>query len=113
MMLGMVFMIEGQREYGLAFIERLQRSMSLEQGHAWDLPCIIKGDTGERNSGTDYYQNMMFWAVPATVLGTDIAGLCAPNGFVDVILRAGAAQSARGVNTSTGGSFSIPPGTSA
>jgi uncharacterized protein (DUF608 family) len=109
MMLGMVFMQEGQRDYGMEFLRRLQHNNALVQGHAWDLPCIMRGDTGERNSGTDYYQNMMFWAVPATVLGTDLAGFCAPGGFVDAILRAGARREAGRENRSSTTVYSVPP----
>ena len=107
-MLGMVFMIEGQRDYGLEFLRKLQYSNGLVQGHNWDLPCIIRGDTGERNSGTDYYQNMMLWAVPATVLGFDLAGLCAPGGLVDTIIRAGAGKTTRLANTSSSVVYSVP-----
>ena len=108
MMLGMVFMIEGQPEYGMEFIRKLQYSNALVQGHNWDLPCIIRGDTGERNSGTDYYQNMMCWAVPATVLGVDLAGLCRPGGFVDAIMKAGAAPKAKDGNLTSSVVFSVP-----
>ena len=108
MMLGMVFMIEGQPEYGMEFMRKLQYSNSLVQGHNWDLPCIIRGDTGERNSGTDYYQNMMFWAIPATVLGVDLAGLCQPGGFVDAIMKAGAAPHTKDGNLTSSVVFSVP-----
>jgi len=108
MMLGMVFMLEGQREYGLEFIRKLQYSNGLVQGHNWDLPCIIRGDTGERNSGTDYYQNMMLWAVPASVLGVGLAGLCAPGGYVDAILQAGRGAKPKDANTSSTIVYSVP-----
>jgi uncharacterized protein (DUF608 family) len=108
MMLGMVFMIEGQRDYGMEFLRKLQHNNALVQGHQWDLPCIMRGDTGERNTGTDYYQNMMFWAVPATVLGTDLRGLCAPGGWIDAIMKAGADRRGARANTSTSPAFSVP-----
>jgi uncharacterized protein (DUF608 family) len=108
MMLGMVFMIEGRREYGLEFLQRLQRNNALVQGHPWDLPCIMRGDTGERNTGTDYYQNMMFWAVPATVLGTDLRGLCAPGGWIDAVLKAGAAPARVPDNRTAAPASSVP-----
>ena len=108
MMLGMVFMLEGQRDYGLEFLRKLQYSNALVQGHNWDGPCIIRGDTGERNSGTDYYQNMMLWAIPASVLNTGIAGLCAPGGIVDAIIRAGAAKTSRVENLSSTVVYSVP-----
>jgi uncharacterized protein (DUF608 family) len=108
MMLGMVFMLEGQRDYGLEFLRKLQHNNALVQGHQWDLPCIMRGDTGQRNTGTDYYQNMMFWAVPATVLGTDLAGLCAPGGYVDSIIQAGRAPAVTRSNSSSAAAFSVP-----
>ena len=109
MMLGMVFMIEGQRDYGMEFLRRLQYNNGLVQGHNWDLPVLIRGNTGERTNGTDYYQNMMLWSVPAAIFGTDLAGLCAPGGYIDTILKAGAAIMNESLNVSTTTVFSIPP----
>jgi uncharacterized protein (DUF608 family) len=109
MMLGMVYMIEGQREFGLEFLLKLQQNNALAQGHMWDLPCFMRGDTGTRTNGTDYYQNMMFWAVPATVLGTDLAGLCTAGGFVDSILKAGAPVAAARAGGSSATAYALPP----
>jgi uncharacterized protein (DUF608 family) len=111
MMLGMVYMREGQREYGMDFLRRLMYANSVAQGHQWDLPCIIRGDTGERNSGTDYYQNMMLWSVPATVFDTDLAGLCRPGGYADAILKAGAGPRPRRVNLTSTPVHAVPPET--
>ena len=52
---------------------------------------------------------MMFWAVPATVLGTDVAGLCAPGGFVDSILKAGAPFAAARAGGLSVTAFAVPP----
>lgn len=50
----------------------------------------MAGDTGERVYGTDYSQDMMLWALPAAIAGTDLAGPCRPGGLVDRIIGAGA-----------------------
>jgi hypothetical protein len=60
------------------------------QGHGWDLPNMVRCDTGARHFGTDYFQNMMLWAVPAAIAGQDLTGPCQPGGLVDRVIRAGA-----------------------
>ena len=64
----------------------------LRQRHPWDLPNIVLGDTGERYYGTDYYQTMMLWTLPAAIAGQYIDTHCAPGGFIDRVIRAGAAS---------------------
>ena len=44
---------------------------------------------GERYSGTDYFQNMTLWAVPAAMKGKDLASLCAPGKLIDRVIKAG------------------------
>lgn len=61
----------------------------LRQRHPWDLPNIVRGDTGTRVFGTDYYQHMMLWAVPAALAGQDLRAFCAPDGLVDQVMQAG------------------------
>jgi hypothetical protein len=63
--------------------------MVLVHRHPWDLPNAMYGDTGERQFGTDYYQNMMLWAAPAAYEGTNIIGLAEHGGLVDRIMKAG------------------------
>jgi hypothetical protein len=36
-------------------------------GYTWTQPNIVNGSTGKRVYGSDYYQNMMLWAIPAAV----------------------------------------------
>jgi hypothetical protein len=56
------------------------------------MPNIVRGDTGERVYGTDYYQSMMLWALPPALKGQDIHDACAPGSIVDRVLRAGRQQ---------------------
>lgn len=89
MILGMTYIYAGQREFGNDLLRNTMEQMVLVHRHPWDLPNAMFGDTGERQFGTDYYQNLMLWAAPAAYEGTDIAGLSKPGGLVDRIMKAG------------------------
>jgi uncharacterized protein (DUF608 family) len=91
MILGMTYLYAGDRETGLEIIRRLMYNLVCRQRHPFDQPNMLYGDTGERTFGTDYYQNMMLWALPAALAGTDLRGPCAPGGLVARLLAAGEA----------------------
>jgi hypothetical protein len=88
LMLGMLYMYEGEKEFGLELCHRPWENI-IKRGLPWDQPNIIKGDTGERVYGGDYYQNMMLWAVPVALKGQDLRSFCQPGGLVYKIIRAG------------------------
>jgi hypothetical protein len=54
----------------------------------WDLPVAIDPVDHPR-VGSDYYQNLMLWSLPAALEGTDLASSCRDGGLVDRIIRAG------------------------
>jgi len=87
LMLGMTYMYEGEKEFGLELCRRCWANI-VQNGMAWDQPNIIRGDTGERVYGGDYYQNMMLWTLPAALAGQDLSGPCAPGGLVDRVIQA-------------------------
>ncbi|MGD2156608.1 MAG: GH116 family glycosyl hydrolase, partial [Anaerolineales bacterium] len=89
LVLAMTYIYAGEREFGLELAHRHWETLCLNQRHIWDLPNIVRGDTGVRVFGTDYYQNMMLWALPAALLGQDIRAFCAPEGLVERIMEAG------------------------
>ena len=86
-MLGMHYMYEGEREFGLELCRRCWENI-VHNGLAWDQPNTISGDTGERVYGSDYYQNMMLWTVPAVAAGQYLRTYCAPGGLVDRVIEA-------------------------
>ena len=88
--LAMTYMYSGEREFGLDLARRHWENLVCRQRHPWDTTNIIRGDTGTRVFGTDYYQNMMLWALPAAVMGQDMKTLCGPGGLVDRVWQAGA-----------------------
>jgi non-lysosomal glucosylceramidase len=88
LVLGMLYMYEGEQEFGLELCRRCWANI-VQHGLTWDQPNIIRGDTGERVYGGDYYQNMMLWIVPAACAGQDIQAFSAPSALVDRIIAAG------------------------
>lgn len=55
----------------------------------YNWPNHIRVDTGERTYGSDYYQNMIVWSIPAAMDGHTIAQAAAPGQLFDRIMRAG------------------------
>ena len=89
MVLAMTYIYAGEKDFGIDFCRKLYQTIALEHGHAWDWPNIVSGDDGHRVFGTDYYQNMMLWALPAAIEERDIKSYCAPGNLVDRVIRAG------------------------
>ncbi|MGD2157057.1 MAG: hypothetical protein PVG14_00580 [Anaerolineales bacterium] len=56
-----------------------------------NLICSDKDD-GRATFGSDYYQNMILWVLPAAMQAKNLSTFCEPGGFVDRIIRAGNKQ---------------------
>ncbi len=89
LLLAMNYILNGEREYGLDLARRHWENLVCRQRHAWDMPNMVRGDTGERHIGTDYYQAMMLWALPVVLEGKDLTNACAPGSLVDRVIKAG------------------------
>ncbi len=87
--IAMTYMYYGQREFGLEMLRCFMDNIVRKQGHPWDTPNMVRCDTGERYYGTDYFQNMILWGVPAALEGKNLTAPCRPGGLVDRILKAG------------------------
>jgi uncharacterized protein (DUF608 family) len=87
-MLGMTYMYAGDVDFGLELARRILHGIVCEQGEIWDQPNMIQGNSGELLYGTDYYQNLMLWALPAAMAGEDLGGPCRTGGLVARILAA-------------------------
>ena len=90
MMLGMTYMYDGRNELGLELTRRLMHDIVCRQGSTWYMPNIILGDTGKRGFGTDYYQNMMLWSLPAALEGKSLESVCRSGGLVNRMVKAAA-----------------------
>jgi uncharacterized protein (DUF608 family) len=95
LILGMTYMYQNQREVGLDLCHRAMRNLVISQGKEWDLPNMVNADTGAVRFGTDYYQMMILWAVPAALEGQSVAEFCAPGGLVDRVLAAGREETSK------------------
>ena len=85
-MLAMLYMYDGQQQFGLDLARRTVREI-IERGWYWDVPVVIDGSFGP-SVGRDYYQNMVLWSVPAAMKGEDLRGPCSPGSLVERVLRA-------------------------
>jgi uncharacterized protein (DUF608 family) len=90
LMLAMTYIYNGAPEFGIEIARRVWHNLVCAHGYTWDMPVIMRGDadTGESSDGTDYYQDMMLWSLPAALAGQDLAGPCQPDGLVARVLRA-------------------------
>ena len=90
----MNFMYAGDRKSGLKLARDCLSEMVLQQGMTWDMPNIMIGTAGKKQRvyGTDYYQCMSLWGLPAALTRKDIAGPCKPGGLVQRIIEAGKRQ---------------------
>jgi len=94
LMLAMTYMYHGETQFGLQLARRCWENITCTQRLVWDQPNFFRGelDTGERSFGSDYYQNLMLWSLPAALAGTDLSGPCEPGGLVERVIRAGARE---------------------
>ena len=74
----------------LAHLPPSQPQAEWRTEYTWDFPLVWDIETGRRTYGSDYYQNMMLWSVPAVLAGQDLSGPCKPGGLVDRIVKAAA-----------------------
>jgi len=86
--LGMTYMYEGEYEFGIDLVRKHWENLVCTQRHPWDMPNMVDGKTGKRAFGTDYYQCMMLWAMPAAVETADIKTASREGSLVDRIIKA-------------------------
>lgn len=89
LILAMTYIYNRQQDVGLEIARRLMENLVRLQGHGWDMPNQIRANGGQRQAGTDYYQNMILWALPAALARQDINQFCKPGGLVDRIIQSG------------------------
>jgi len=86
----MSYIYEGERETGLRIAHDALNEMVNVQGMTWDMPNIMVGtkEKKQRVYGTDYYQCLSLWGLPAALAGEDIATTSRQGGLVDRVLKA-------------------------
>jgi uncharacterized protein (DUF608 family) len=98
------FMYAGDREEGLQIARDCLRELVCRQGMTWDMPNILIGttETKQRVYGTDYYQCMSLWGLPAALAGEPVDGPSKPGGLVDRLIEAARGSHKTIDNRSTG-----------
>jgi uncharacterized protein (DUF608 family) len=94
-LLGMTYMLAGDRDFGIDLVRKHWENLFCVQRHPWDYPNMMYGDDGRKLFGTDYYQCMMLWALPAAIEGRDIARFTSKGGLTDRMIRAAAGSDAQ------------------
>ena len=87
-MLAATYIYNGQRTTGLRLAKTSLEAI-VKWGYTWMQPNEVNGQTGQRIYGSDYYQNMMLWALPAALAGNDIRRATAPGSLVQRVIDAG------------------------
>lgn len=87
-MLAATYMYQGEHETGMKLAESCMHGI-VKYGYTWTQPNIVNGSTGKRIYGSDYYQNMILWSLPAAIERKDLAQACAPGSLVDRVITAG------------------------
>lgn len=100
--LGMTYIYSGRKDIGVELVRKHWANLFFAQKHPWDMPNLVRGDTGQRIFGTDYYQAMMLWALPAAMAGTDLHGFCSRGGLIDRVIVA----ACPGTSSQNGAKFS-------
>lgn len=68
----MTLMYEGQKSTGVEVLRRLWHAMTLLHHTPWNQYCVIRSSDGGPVWGSDYYSNMVLWAVPIAMAGDDL-----------------------------------------
>jgi uncharacterized protein (DUF608 family) len=85
----MTMLYVGQQKIGVDVARRIYEAITLRHRMPWDQYCIIAPSDGHPIWGSDYYSNMVVWALPMALAGQDIALFTQTGGLLDRILRAG------------------------
>lgn len=97
LMLAMLYIYYGERKFGLELARKTVYTLIVENRCSWDSAILINAETGQRLYGNDYYQNLIFWALPAVLANQDLTGPCRPEGLAAKVLEAGRDMGQRGL----------------
>ena len=85
------FIYEGDRQGGLKIAHDCLHEIACDQAITWDIPNILIGTKEEKRRvyGTDYYQGMSLWGLPAAIAGQTVKDASDVDSLVDRIIQAG------------------------
>jgi len=79
----------GRRQTGLEIAERIYESIALRHKTPWNQYCLIGAEDGRPVWGSDYYSNLIIWALPMVIKGEDIRAFSSAGSLMDSIFQAG------------------------
>jgi uncharacterized protein (DUF608 family) len=90
----MNYLYEGKPEEGLGIARACLHEMVCEQGMTWDMPNILIGtkEYKARVYGTDYYQCLSLWGLPAAIQGQNIKESASQGMLINRIIEAGKSE---------------------
>jgi uncharacterized protein (DUF608 family) len=68
----MTFIYHGRRDTGLEISRRLYDAVAIKNRSPWNQRCLINGETGMPQWGTDYYSDLVIWALPMALAGESV-----------------------------------------
>lgn len=95
-MLAATYLYQDEHQTGMKLAESCMHGI-VKYGYTWTQPNIVNGSTGKRVYGSDYYQNMILWSLPAAIEQQDLAKACAPGSLVERVIAAGKQAQAGGL----------------
>jgi uncharacterized protein (DUF608 family) len=88
LVLAMTYLYAGHKEFGIELARRHWDTVVRRQRRPWDLPNMVMGQKGLKRSGTEYYQAMMLWALPAALKDQSLRDPLAPGGLIARVIEA-------------------------
>ena len=85
----MTMIYAGRREAGLEVARRIVESIFVRHRTPWNQYCIINAQDGHPIWGSDYYSNMVIWALPMAMEARGLRSYRAGDNLVSRILKAG------------------------
>ena len=85
----MMLMYGGHRQTGMQALQRLWRALAILHRTPWNQYCVIRATDGGPVWGSDYYSNMVLWAVPVAMLTGDIGTFATSDPLIKRILDPG------------------------
>lgn len=76
----MTLIYHDRQETGLKIAGELFNAITLQSGLTYDMPNIIASDTAEVIYGTDYFQMLILWMLPAALERQTLDEFCSPQG---------------------------------
>lgn len=69
----MTLIYGGRRTTGVEVLRRMWQAMTIRHRTPWNQFCVIRSTDGGPVWGSDYYSNLVLWAVPIAMAGSDLS----------------------------------------